>query len=326
MRREQLVFLLGGLLLGVLLGAAGTAVALRPELVGVTPPPAAGAGTAAADPMSGVQARLADLNQRIEQDPADARALVERADILMQGRMVQRALQDYQAAAEAAPADADILLRAATAYSQIGALERALEYARRAVAADPSRPAAAEAAFELALRTGDLEAAAELLAGLRERTDSRPGLDQLEQRLGRAREIVEAASERPDDYDAQLAAGNYYYDVGRWAESEEHYRRAIALREANPDILTDLGTVVARQGRPEEAFSIFEQALQIEPDHWEAALNSVVIALETRQPERAREWLSRLEALRPDHPSLRQFRAQVAHMEAGVEVDEERTR
>jgi len=52
---------------------------------------------------------------------------------------------------------------------------------------------------------------------------------------------------------------------GRWAEANEHYRRASAMRPDAVDILVHWGAALAQQGRLGEAITLYREALRITP-------------------------------------------------------------
>ncbi len=82
--------------------------------------------------------------------------------------------------------------------------------------------------------------------------------------------------------------------------------------QGDPDVVTDLGITLFRQGRGREALAQFEEAQRRNPKHWQSALNGVVVALNINDPAAARNWLARLKATNPEHPMIPQFEQQLA--------------
>lgn len=123
-------------------------------------------------------------------------------------------------------------------------------------------------------------------------------------RLG---QFLNAAQARPNDYQAQLQAGNVLFDAHRWAEAEAAYRKALALRPGDPNVMTDLGVTLFEQGRHDEALRQFEESLAKKPDHWQAAYNGVVVNKARGDLERARAWLARLKRINPNVPQIAEF-------------------
>ncbi len=96
------------------------------------------------------------------------------------------------------------------------------------------------------------------------------------------------------DFDALVAQGNAYYDEGQRAwdqgnwdraaqmftEAASFYERALALRPADTDVRTDLGTVYYYRGvlednpsQVEKAVRTWQEALSYEPDKPQTLLN-----------------------------------------------------
>jgi type IV pilus biogenesis/stability protein PilW len=65
------------------------------------------------------------------------------------------------------------------------------------------------------------------------------------------------------------------YGFGKLAEAEQAYRRALEIRPAYPEALNDLGQLLARTGRYEEAVRAFDEALSnmLYKEPWVARCN-----------------------------------------------------
>jgi tetratricopeptide (TPR) repeat protein len=319
MRRDQLLFLLVGIGLGAVLGAVVGVVAVRPELVGGTAahaaPAAGGMGQAAPGQQQQIS-QVQQLKEALTKNPKDPNALASLGEQLMEANLVQQGLEHFRRALEHNPDDAVLHFRAARAFRVAGQRDRALELAERGMELDQDRWEAAEAVFDHAFfGAGNLAVAERALDELAERKPDYGRLDELRQRLEEIREAVRAAESGAADFDKQVRAGNFFYDVQKWAEAEACYRRALELEPDRPEVITDLGTVVGRLGRPEDAFGLFERALRVEPDYWKAAHNGIVIALRSGNADAANRWLGKLKALRPDHPAIDHLQHQVAALE-----------
>lgn len=88
------------------------------------------------------------------------------------------------------------------------------------------------------------------------------GMTHLEQRnLPQAmREITMAAELDPENPEIDLALGLAYQARGDLRKSEEHFRAAIRKKPGYPEAHNNLGIVLSRQGRGEEAIREFETA------------------------------------------------------------------
>ena len=96
-------------------------------------------------------------------------------------------------------------------------------------------------------------------------------------------------------YGAALAAQK----SGQEAEAERLYRQ-ILEQASPPEVLVNLGNLLARQGRRDEALPLYDKALAARPDFLEALFNRAGLLLDMKRPDAALENYDRLVALRPD--------------------------
>jgi len=98
-------------------------------------------------------------------------------------------------------------------------------------------------------------------------------------------------------YNQALAA----QQAGNLAEAERLYRQILA-QAAPPEVLVNLGNVLAAQARRDEALANYDRALAARPDFFEALFNRANTLLELKRIEEALEDYDRALALRPDNP------------------------
>ncbi|MCC7125195.1 MAG: tetratricopeptide repeat protein [Acidobacteria bacterium] len=103
----------------------------------------------------------------------------------------------------------------------------------------------------------------------------------------------------PDDHHALVEEGRCLSDIGRYEEAEAVLRRAVRVRDAAAEY--NLGSVLDRQGRSEEALDRYDRALAIDPFHTRAMNNKGVwLDRHGRNPE-AIAWLERAIRAAPDN-------------------------
>lgn len=85
-------------------------------------------------------------------------------------------------------------------------------------------------------------------------------------------------------YGAALAAQK----SGQEAQAERLYRQ-ILEQAAPPEVLVNLGNLLARQTRREEALALYDRALAARPDFLEGLFNRAGLLLELKRPEDALE-------------------------------------
>ena len=128
--------------------------------------------------------------------------------------------------------------------------------------------------------------------------------------IQRLREHVE---KNPEDADAILQLAHLNYDIANWARAKELYERYLALRPADPDVLTDLGVADRGVGDFQGALARFDQAQKLQDGHWQSLYNQVVVyAFDLQDFARAREVLTRLQTLQPDNAEVDRLAKEVA--------------
>ena len=80
-------------------------------------------------------------------------------------------------------------------------------------------------------------------------------------------------------YDAALAAQK----SGQDAEAERLYRQ-ILEQASPPEVLVNLGNLLARQTRRDEALALYDRALAARPDFLEGLFNRAGVLLELKRP------------------------------------------
>lgn len=115
--------------------------------------------------------------------------------------------------------------------------------------------------------------------------------------------------------------------ANRWEESIAHLKKALKQRAFDPAILSDLGRVYYLSGRYEEARSVLEGAVSIDPNLDYALLYLGRTRLEMQNYAGAVEALQKLLESAPDHPTVRYFlgeaygrmgRMEKAHYQLGL--------
>ena len=71
---------------------------------------------------------------------------------------------------------------------------------------------------------------------------------------------------QPNDASTQAAMGDLLFELQRYDEAENSYRRAIELDPQNFNLLVDLGGVLHNQGKKDEAIRSYQEYLRLKPD------------------------------------------------------------
>lgn len=93
----------------------------------------------------------------------------------------------------------------------------------------------------------------------------------------RARELVAAASNAPDDPAPRVQLGNLYFDAERYTDAVEWYEQALRLKPNDANVSTDLGVAYYYTDQPDKAIAQFEQSLKVDPKHTKTMLNMGIV-------------------------------------------------
>jgi len=99
-------------------------------------------------------------------------------------------------------------------------------------------------------------------------------------------------------YSQALAAQKKGDDTGA-----ERFYRQILEQASPPEVLVNLGNLLGRQGRREEALASYNRALSLRPDFFEALFNRANLLLELNLAQDALKDYEQVLARRPDFPS-----------------------
>lgn len=97
--------------------------------------------------------------------------------------------------------------------------------------------------------------------------------------------------------------------MGRSREAEALYRRAVELRDTYVEALSNLGALLMKLRRDEESVELLERALGLSPNHIEARFNLACSLNEIGESERAIEILDGLLELQPRYMQAHLLRA-----------------
>ncbi len=123
--------------------------------------------------------------------------------------------------------------------------------------------------------------------------------------------FLKANQLRPGEIAPVIDLGNVNYDAGRFEAAEKWYTAALVKEPDNINVRTDLGlTFLLRQAHDyDRAIAEFRRSLERDPRH-EQSLQNLVVAL-TRKGDKteARATLKRLQAVNPSNPAIAQLQA-----------------
>lgn len=83
----------------------------------------------------------------------------------------------------------------------------------------------------------------------------------------------------PNNNDALIKLGNFYFDHNRAEKAITYYTRALKIDPRNADVWTDLGVMYRRSGSPDQAIESFDKAIEINPKHEVSRFNKGIVLL-----------------------------------------------
>jgi tetratricopeptide (TPR) repeat protein len=126
--------------------------------------------------------------------------------------------------------------------------------------------------------------------------------EQLSSQTGEAIANFEAkVKAKPDNVAAWTQLGHLYYDSNQTEKAIKAYIRSLELNPDNADVWTDLGVMYRRNKQPEKAIESFEKAFSVKPKHEPSRLNKgIVLLYDFNKPEEAITIWEEILAINPD--------------------------
>lgn len=102
------------------------------------------------------------------------------------------------------------------------------------------------------------------------------------------------------------------HEQGRLAEAERAYRAVLKKGGPTPEVLANLGAVLARMDRFDDAVRVYQQALRLAPNLTPILLNLGLAYFKASRFDKAFETFGKFLESEPDHRQARQLRAMSA--------------
>lgn len=142
-------------------------------------------------------------------------------------------------------------------------------------------------------------AAAEAPAGAAQGQGSGPAA------MAEIQQLRAFVEKNPNDIQAVRKLADLNFDIQNWQRAQELYSHYLELKPNDPDVITDLGITYRGLQQYDKAIDLFNQAKKLEPGHWQAYYNEVVVlAFDLKKPEQANQVLGQLQKLQPSNPEV----------------------
>jgi tetratricopeptide (TPR) repeat protein len=139
------------------------------------------------------------------------------------------------------------------------------------------------------------------------------------QRFDSAIEFLKKAAElQPENYDVLVNLANANFDAGRYEEAEKVYTKALAKKDDDLNVRTDLGLTFIFRDKPnhDRAIQEFKRVLQADANHVQALQNLTVAYSKKSDKENAAATLARLEQVDAANSAIPKLREELQKIEA----------
>ena len=119
----------------------------------------------------------------------------------------------------------------------------------------------------------------------------------------RAAEFYEKAHQiKPDDYETIVKLGNTYFDSGKFEQAEKWYQQALAKKADDVNVRTDLGITFVERANPDldRAVNEFQISLETNPKHEPTLYNLGIAYFKKGNTEETNKILAQLETINPN--------------------------
>jgi len=126
-------------------------------------------------------------------------------------------------------------------------------------------------------------------------------------------ELQVLMAQNPNDVGLKVALGDAFFELARatgdtkhWQEARSWYERALAEGRADdPNVLTDLAVVLRNMGQFDRSLEHLDHAIEVDPDHWQAWFNKVIILnFDLHDHDGARDAFRRLKSIAAENPEV----------------------
>ena len=111
-----------------------------------------------------------------------------------------------------------------------------------------------------------------------------------------------AAVLKPTEREKQVRLGNAYFDIGQYEKAETFYQQALDKKPDDIGVRTDLGITFVERRNPdyERAIKEFQESLKSNPKHEPTLYNLSIAYNKKGDAENSRKYLSQLEQANPN--------------------------
>ena len=134
------------------------------------------------------------------------------------------------------------------------------------------------------------------------------------ERFEGAIEFLKRANEiKPESREVLVHLANAYFDSGKYEEAEKWYVAALAKKDDDVNARTDLGLTFIFREKPnyDRAIQEFQKSLAVDPNHRQTLQNLTVAYTKKGDSANANQTLAKLEGLDPTNNSISKLREDI---------------
>jgi len=92
-------------------------------------------------------------------------------------------------------------------------------------------------------------------------------------------QLEDIVKKDPKNYQALVQIGNDYFDLGEAQKSVDAYSKALAIKDGDPNVITDMGVMYRQLREFPKALAAFRKAAAASPTHPQSRMNIGVVLL-----------------------------------------------
>lgn len=125
---------------------------------------------------------------------------------------------------------------------------------------------------------------------------------------------IEKARNEPNNFDAQMAAAQLYYQIQRYDQAIEFLLKANQLKPTDFDAVAALGLVNLGAGHYDQAEKWYRAAVKMQPDNEGALAGLAATTIEKGDAKAAETAVAQLEKAYPSNQDLPQFKQKLENL------------
>jgi cytochrome c-type biogenesis protein CcmH/NrfG len=139
-------------------------------------------------------------------------------------------------------------------------------------------------------------------------------------------QLEDIVKKDPKNYQALVQIGNDYFDLGEAQKSVDAYGKALAIKDGDPNVITDMGVMYRQLKDFPKALAAFRKAAAASPTHPQSRMNiGVVLMHDLNDPKGAiAAWEDYLRVA-PNDPNAENIRRSIEELksraDSGTDLD-----